>query len=248
MRFHKYLLLTIVTFLASCTPISSEMTLEGLLEAHTEARGGMLAIERIKSIAIEPEITEPGFTINGKYIASRNGWVRIDIYSEGNRVFTEALGPDGGWQMRRDGNVTNLSPEGKAALERGLIGNLYGLHELKNLGYTLIFSGTILHNGVEYWDIETVTPTGFSEHHFLSKDTFLINRKIETSALHPDLNSKKKHQETIFSNYTKIENVIFSQKSEKHDLNSGETRQSVIIQSRTINVEIDETHFKQPTP
>jgi len=84
------------------------------------------------------EITEPGFTVRGDYVATREGYMRIDIYSG-----DEALGPDGGWQLLQGETVsTDLSADEERALRRGLIGNLYGLHKLAGLDYELSLAGT----------------------------------------------------------------------------------------------------------
>jgi hypothetical protein len=75
--------------------------------------------------------------------------MRIDVFAGEDRVFTEALGPEGGWQMFGDGTIADLSEDGDAALRRGVIANLYGLHELPALGYTLNFLGASERNGTQ---------------------------------------------------------------------------------------------------
>ena len=126
----------LLVFVTSCAPDPDPgMTLERLLEAHAEARGGKAALENLQSMTVDLEIVEPDFTVTGQYRASRDGRMRIDVYAGDQRVFTEALGPDGGWQMFGDGKVADLSPGRDVALQRGVIGNLHGLHELPALGY-----------------------------------------------------------------------------------------------------------------
>ena len=106
--------------LVGCQAIEP-VDLTQLIERHTESRGGKQAIEHVHSLRFDLEITEPGFTVRGDYLATRDGYMRIDIYSGDERVFTEALGPDGGWQLLQGATVpTDLSEDGEKALARGL--------------------------------------------------------------------------------------------------------------------------------
>ena len=96
------------------------MTLDKLVERHTEARGGAAALEIIRSSRTELEISEPAFTVRGDYVANRDGYMRIDVFAGAERVFTEALGPDGGWQLLQGESVAiGLSADGEKALRRG---------------------------------------------------------------------------------------------------------------------------------
>lgn len=67
-----------------------------ILAAHAEARGGAAAIEAIQSIAIRLTIDE-GWVLEDHYRATRAGEMRIDVFAEGERVFTEALHQGSAW-------------------------------------------------------------------------------------------------------------------------------------------------------
>ncbi len=234
---------------SACAPTpAQEMTLDRLLEAHTDARGGKAALEKIQTLVVELEIVEPGFTLTGRYRASRDGQMRIDVFAGDQRVFTEALGPDGGWQMFGDGEVADLSPGGDDALRRGVIGNLYGLHELPALGYKLEFIGSSQRNNGSFWEIEKTAPDGFSEHLYFDKDTFLIASSINTSALHPDIDSTEVRQETFYSNYQETGGVQFSNASEKRNLDTGEVMQNTTVTGREVNAMLEPGQFERPTP
>jgi hypothetical protein len=225
--------------------MADPVTLGTLIEHHTESRGGAEAIEDVRSLRLDLEITEPGFTVRGDYIATRDGYMRIDIYAGDERVFTEALGPDGGWQLLRGETVaTGLSADGETALRRGLIGNLYGLHELSALGYELSFAGLVTQGVEEFWAIDQVAPNGFSKRRFFDKASFLIARETETSALHPDLDSTRTRQETMFVNYRVSAGVLFPRQSQKINSATGEIVQTVVVKSVQVNPEIDTAEFK----
>lgn len=241
----------IMLLLTACTQGSSETPpiasdLATLLERHAEARGGKDAVGAVQAVSVTLEITEPTFTVSGYYRASRAGQMRIDIYDAGQRVFTEALGPDGGWQMVADETVADLSPDGASALQRGVVSNLYGLHELPSLGYKLDLVGSTERNNSTFWEIEITAPDGFSEHVFLDKDTFLIASKVETSALHPDLDPEKTPQETFFTDYQESGGVLFSRKSETRNLETGDVMQTAIVKSHDVNVAFGKKEFRRP--
>lgn len=224
-----------------------QVTINSLIESHTDSRGGKDAIENVQSLRLGLEITEPGFTVRGDYVATRDGYMRVDIYSGDERVFTEALGPDGGWQLLQGETVfTELSEDGEEALRRGLVGNLYGLHELSDLGYKLTLAGTVTRGAENFWAIDQIAPNGFFKQRLMDKSSFLIVREVERSALHPDLDSTKMPQETLFMNYKASAGVLFSRRTEKIDSATGAILQKVVVKKVQINPAIDATKFKHP--
>lgn len=114
-------------------------TLDALLAANAEARGGKARLESLRALKLEVHLEEAAFEVTGVYVATSDGFVRVDIFSEGERVFTEALGPRGGWQWRggEEQQTSPLSSEGEAALRRGLVSNLYALYRWPDEGYRL---------------------------------------------------------------------------------------------------------------
>jgi hypothetical protein len=237
----------IILLLPGGAAAQAPMTLERLVAANTQARGGSAAIESVHALDLELEISEPGFTVTGHYRATRDGYMRIDIFADGERVYTEAVGPQGAWQMRQ--GETEGSPEseaGAATLRRGIIGNLYGLHELAALGYTLAFRGTRTIGGVDYWAIEKQAPDGFSETLLLDKASDLIACELDTSALHPDLDSGKDAFETRRLDYQPTAGVLFFRRSVKRKRSSGEIVQTVRVRSVAVNPALDEALFRRP--
>ncbi len=237
--------------IAACAPDGSApapaaMTLARFLDLNSEARGGKAAIENIRAVEIELEIVEPAFEVTGRYVATRDGFMRIDILAGGERVFTEALGPDGAWQMTGDGTVSRQSVEGEAALRRGIFNNLYGLHELAALGYQLTLVGEAQRNGGAFWEIEKIGPDGFSEHLFFDKDTYLLASHMQTSALHPDVDMTQTRQETFHTDYRAAGGVLFSDSGETRNLDTGETMQTTKVTSRALNPVIDPAMFLTP--
>lgn len=243
MKSGTYALPLPLLLLAACQA-DDRTTLDSVIQHHSDARGGEQAIESVQAIRLELEISEPGFTVHGDYVATRDGHMRIDIFAGDERVFTEAVGPDGGWQLLQAATeATELSEDGESALKRGLVENLYGLHERADLGYELSLAGSISRDGEDFWVIDQVAPDGFSKRLYLDSSSYLVMSQIETSALHPDLDSTKTQQQTYFSEHRPAAGALIPRRTEKIDSESGEVVQTVIVRNVEINPEIDTTVF-----
>ncbi|MDP9199431.1 MAG: hypothetical protein M3O07_09490, partial [Pseudomonadota bacterium] len=91
-----------VCLLAGCTNAGDDMDLESVVARHVEARGGQAAIEAVQSFETDIRIVEPAFTVDGRYVATRDGRMRIDISVAGERVFTEAVDHGSAWSWSPD--------------------------------------------------------------------------------------------------------------------------------------------------
>ncbi len=74
----------------------------------------------------------------------------------------------------------------------------------------------------------------------------MIDREVETSALHPDVDSKQARRETVQLDYRESAGVLFARRSEKRDLNTGEVVQTVVVKALTVNPAIDPSAFRKP--
>lgn len=229
-----------------CAADDKEMDLATIVEKHTDARGGATKIEAVQSVALDIRITEPTFSVTGKYAATRAGFVRVDIFSGETRVFTEAIGPTGGWQMDADENVSCLSQDGFSALDKGRIGNLMGLHERSQLGYSLqLETSSQTDKSHSYYVVET-SPNGFIRKYEISPDTFLIESVIETSALHPDIDAQTTPQNTKFLARASVSGVLFHTTSEKRNLTDGTLMQRAEVLNRVVNSPFVRGYFSPP--
>lgn len=237
----------VIALVATLTCCASEPSMDRLLERHTEARGGMAAIEAIASLQITLQIEEPTFSVRGEYVATRAGNMRIDVYAGDERVFTEALGPDGGWQWHQDAaTAEDLSAEGKRALRRGLIENLFGLHELAGLGYGLRNLGPVEMDDRAFWLVELEAPDGYVKKLYLGAETCLVEREIEHGSLHPDLDPARTRRMTIHSDFAATDGVVFPGTSRTVDLETGTVVQSTSISRIRVNEPIRESMFVRP--
>ena len=225
----------------------NSMYLDQVLAAHTEAMGGSSAIEGVAEVEIELRIEEPTIAVTGSYAASRGGRMRIDIFADDIRVFTEAYDGTSGWQLTQDqSSAINMSPEGEVAVIRGIHGNIFGMHELSDLGYKLTLVGRETVDATDYWLVDSVSPAGFLKRYFINAETYLVERAREESALHPDVDPESRQFETLLSDYREKSGRLFSFGAKKVDLDTGEVAQSTEIVRLTVNPNIDLAIFDRP--
>lgn len=199
------------------------LSVEQVIDRHVEAIGGGDAIDAIRNIHIQPEIVEPDFTLLGDYRATREGRMRVDVFIGGERVFSEGIDGDGGWQQAGDGaDFTDTSPLARAALERGIDFNLFGLHDLAARGHRASLFGREEIGGVNYYVIHVAMDEGFERFYYINPRTWMIERHRETSALHPDIDSEARPAETIESNFQEFCGVLRPTETRKIDRETGE--------------------------
>lgn len=218
-----------------------------IIGLHTAARGGAEAIEAVRAIEVELHIVEPTFEVDGVYRATRDGKMRIDVYMNDERVFSEGYDGARGWQLPGGETVgKDMVAEGEAALRHGIAGNLYGLHEMASLGHSLKYIGTEAIDGVEYQIIDLVYAEGTVLRHYIDPRTWLVSRTRDERALHPDIDLTVRRFETIVSEYVEVAGVTKAHGTQKRDLDSGEIVQTTMVKKLTINPEIDQALFERP--
>lgn len=141
---------------------ASAPTLEQIVDRHTGARGGAAALDRVKSLALDLEITEKGQAIGAHYMASVVPLVRIDIVVDGQRVYSEGVDSKGVWLWPGGEPAARDSvAEGAAnALLHGAESNLVGLHRFTERGHKLALMPPEAIDGIVYQVIEVTYSTG----------------------------------------------------------------------------------------
>ena len=236
-------ILTVTCLLA--VPASGEESSD-ILAAHAEARGGATAIEAIQSVDIHLTIDE-GWVVEGHYRATRAGDMRIDVFAEGERVFTEALQEGSAWSMKQGESSGSAITEQEAnILWRGVLGNIYGLHELEEQGVAVTVSGPERVDGESFWVVDLLHHDGFEARYYLDANSFLVARQRSDHALHPAIDPEIQRFESRYSDYREVEGVLFPFLVEKFNLDTGERVQRTTIRSLVINTVDDRSDFEMP--
>ena len=225
------------------------LTADQVIARHVEAIGGAEAIDALRNIRIRPEVGEPDFAVLGDYRATREGRMRVDIYAGGERVFSEGIDGDGGWQQAGVGaEFTETTPLARAALERGIEYNLFGLHDLAARGHRASLFGREEIEGVNYYVLHIAMEDGFERFVFINPDTWMIDRYRETSALHPDLDDEERPEETILSNFTEHCGVLRATETRKVDRETGQEVQRTRALAIDCNINADDLNIGRNEP
>jgi hypothetical protein len=218
--------------LNGCASRASQNSLAEIVARNTQARGGAEAIARAQTVLMRMKIAEPKYTVDGLYRATREGRMRIDVYMEGKRVYSEGYDGYRGWALPADASdAKDSGPEGTAALRHGLEypTNLWGLGELATRGSRLVYKGREVIDGVNYHVLELVLADRFTTYFYVNPDTWLIERQRDERALHPDADATKKWIERRFSDYRAVEGRQVAFKEEQYEL-----RTHTLLQTTTL--------------
>ena len=233
----------------SVRPQPAEESLEDLIAKNTAARGGASAIESAQTVAIRLRITEPKFTVDALYQASRAGRMRIDVFANGARVYSEGYDGRRAWQLAQGAeHAADASTSGAEALRHGLElpTNLRGLHEMRARGHQLTLRGRELVDGTNYHVIELRLDDGFTTDLYVNPSTYLIDRMRDIRALHPDADARTRWIEQRYEDFRKVDGRMLAFKSSQVDLRTGQVTQTSTVLEVTTNPPLTEATFAPP--
>jgi len=221
-----------------------------IVARHTEARGGATAIEAQRTVAIDVEITEPGFQVRGTWIGDRAGAMRIDIYDGEQRVFTESWRDGEAWQQMADGQVSTSSPAGARALAHGLVlpTNLTGLHEIAAHGAQLQLEPDEEIEGRLHHVLKAKLADGYVIEYVFDPENWMIVRSRTRRALHPDVDPAETVIESRYWNFRATDGVVRPFASEDVDLSTGAVLSQVRVLDVRVNAAVREQLFNRPSP
>ncbi len=212
-------------------------TLPDVIRRHTEARGGAAALDRVRAIAIDVEITEGGSQINGRYAANVDRLVHIDIIVGGKRVYSEGVDSKGVWLWPGD----DLQPKdsvaegSRNALLHGAETHLIGLHRFAERGHALKLVDREVVEGVNHHVIEVTYSTGHVAYFYLDPVSWMVVRKRDERAYHPDNDLTKKRVESRYADFQPVGGVVAAHRNDDYDLNSGKLLSTSRVLKRVLN-------------
>ena len=236
--------------LAGCAGIAhAPPTLEEIIANHTRARGGAATLDAIRNTRNVATIVEPSFTVRGRYIASVDGRMRIDVFQDGANVFSEGLDAEGAWQREgADAPLTPVSDAGRAALLHGVEFNLFGLHALSARGHRISLDGREIIGGANFHVLKIVLSDGFETYRYIDPESSLMTRKRDVRALHPDVDPATRLLETVESDFRPVNGVLSAFAWEQRDVAHNAVVQNGVIHSLEYNAEIADEIFLRATP
>jgi hypothetical protein len=203
-------------------------------------------VESVRSMRVRLEVEEPDFAVEGVYAADRAGRVRVEIYLQRRRVFSEGLDERGGWSMDENGPPRDSTEDAVAALEHGRLFNLYGLQELPRLGHRIVLEGHRTSAGRQYDVLRLELSDGFRTWRWIDSVTGQITIQRDLRPLHPDVDPRPLWIENRYSDFRRVEGVVFPFASEQLELASGRWMQRTRVLSLEINPCLPEEDLRRP--
>jgi len=220
-------------------------TVDDVIERNTQAMGGRAAIEAVNSIEVNLHIIDQGFEVDGVYLASRPGRMRIDVHAAGKHVFTEAFDGQKAWQWNGKGDQEPASPKATAALRHGVEfpGKLFGLHELRQRGHRLDLAGREKIDGTDYYALRFRLNDGYTTTLYVDPKTWLITQRRDVRPLHVDVDPTPTTIESRFTDFRKVNGVLFSFGSTDIDVPTGKVLETTSVRSIKVNPQFNPAIF-----
>jgi hypothetical protein len=243
--FKPFHFITLLLFLAPASANAED--LKGLLARNALAHGGPENWARIENVRYRLTISEPEFEVTGTYVATRQGEMRIDIDSDGERVFSEGLHDGQAWQWSPDGGVTPQDEKSAAALRHGieLPGRFFTLEDLAESGVKVNIEGEAQENGQRQWQVRVTLADGFSRDYYIDEESALIVRERDHRALHPAVSATEVTVETRKEEAAWLNGVLYYKVARIINADSGEWLATTRVRSLEHNIEIPEGYFQQ---
>lgn len=222
------------------------LTVDEVIERNTHAMGGRAAIGAVSSIEIDLHIVDPEFEVDGKYRAARPSRMRIDVMAGGKHLYTEAFDGDRGWQWKGQGTaIEEKSPKATAALRHGveLPGKLFGLHELRQRGHRIELTGRERIDGNDYYPLGITLKDGYTTTLCVDSRSWVIMKRRDVRPLHVEIDPTPTTIESRFSDFRKVDGVLFAFASTDIDLATGKVLETTRVRSIKINPQFDQSIF-----
>lgn len=216
------------------------LTLGTVLDRHAAAMGGGAALDSLRNLDVRFLVVEPTFALEGRYRGTRDGRVRVDVYAGDENVYSEGIDSAGAWKREGPGEaVQPLSSEGESALRHGIVFNLVPLHEFPRHGHELDHSGREEVDDASYHVIDATLRDGFETRFYIDPESWLVTRRRDLRALHPDWDSAETRLETVFHEFEEVCGVRRATRTAQIELATGDTVQTTRVIEQRCNLPPD---------
>lgn len=241
-------LLCVVFAPVGCARLSPAASLDEIVARNRAAMDIGQGSAKIQDMEVDLAMQDGGSAFDAVYKVTRDGRMRIDILSQGQRVYTEAYDGHAGWDWGKDGSAPFKDPHGNALWHGTQFpGQIFGLADMPALGHKLAYFGREQIGDVDYYVLKLTLSDGFETYRYVNPDSWLIERARDFRAFHPAVDGKPTWVETVWSDYRPVEGVTRSFTSVNKDLVSGKQLASQKVMAFKINPGFDPAIFVEPT-
>ena len=235
---------TIATVLPT-SPLSAARpgALAAIINKNTRARGGARALDRMRAVLFDVEINEGGQKLNGRYAASKNGLVKVDIYVDGKYVGGEGIDRAGVWTTGKNGPEPSVATGAANALLHGAEDKLYGWHRFAARGHQLVLMPPQTIDGFTYQVVQIRYSTGHVSYYYVDPRTWQAVRRRDERAFHPDVDQTKQKVESIYSDFRAVGGVVAPHADTDIDLATGKVLATHPVLRRQVNPDLPADYF-----
>jgi hypothetical protein len=223
--------------------VPAALTLQDVIARNTQARGGADALDKMKAIAVDVEIDEDGQKLNGRYVATTAGLVRIDIYADGKLVHGEGIDREGVWIMGKNGPQPSVATGATNALLHGAENHLVGWHRFAERGHKMALMPPETIDGVTYQVVEIRYSTGHTSYLYVDPVSWLAVKRRDERAYHPDVSMDKKRVESRSMDFQAVDGIVAAHRNEDYDLTTGKLLSVNRVLKRSINPQLPADYF-----
>lgn len=250
-RWFLAIILAAILLIAACQPANNDssgspVTLATVLQNNLKASreggqaGGVLNMHTVVSIE------EGGSTVVGRYRATTEGLMRIDVFADGERVYSEGTDADGAWEWPGgEEGPANVYHEGANALNRGIEMNLFTLAEYAGRGHQVELLGEETIDDQLHYVLKVTLSDGFEHFRYINADNWQVEKTRDHRSLHPAIDPTQKDFESRFSEWKTVDGVSYASSQLTIDRTSNEVIQKMQVREAAYNVSADELDLER---
>jgi hypothetical protein len=124
--------------------------------------------------------------------------------------------------------------------------NIVPLHEVEDRGHRLELAGRETVDDVAYHVLRLTLSDGFETDWYVHPDSWLLERRRDVRALHPDQDATERRLETQWSDFRPVAGVLRPFRSRQVDLATGEVLQRTEVERIIVNPDFPADVFVRP--
>ena len=237
----------LLLLISGTPPIGGPEAVARILAKHAETLGDLNKWRNIQSVTYQLDIKEPKFHLQGVYRVVRSGKMRIDIFADGQHLFTEAFDGVASWQWQSGETRAKITTDAASApLRHGieLPGHLFTLLDMVARGHKLAYLGDEIRFDKQGHLLQLTLKDGHQKYYFLHAETGEILAHGDQRAFHPDLDPTVVLVETRPEDYRIINGVRKPFKTINWDLSNDQWLGTTQILNIAFSEEIADKYFK----
>jgi hypothetical protein len=221
--------------------IGQVMDVEEILQNNLSAVRPEPSLGNIENTEKVLQISEADYSLVARYRASSDGHMRIDVFSEHIRVYSEGIDDKGVWEWPGGKDAPeNVYHDGVGALEHGIEFNLFPLARLADRGHDVELVGSETIRDKEYFVLKITLSDGFETFRYVNAKTWLVDLSRDFRAFHPGVDNTKKNLETRYDKWERADGVVFASRSQNVDLETGAVIATALVLDSRYNIAREE--------